>query len=429
MMTGYVKALGLLRRNVRLFLAGSTLLLFALGIYRVVLNLFLVRLGYDVPFIGLINAIGSLSYAAFCLLAGRWARRFGTRRVMIAGTILAAVSFALLALTQLVPPAARSAYLLAMDALGWIAFAIYFVATVPFLMQQTSEAERSHAFSVFVALNPLSGFLGGAAGGVLPGLFAGALGLTLDTAAPYAGALLTGAMVSALAVPLLVATDQPPPIPAERTDSRGAAPPLIAIGAMVLFTLLRVTGENAARTFFNVYLDLVLGVSTAGIGILIAVAQLVAVPAAMASPSAVRRWGEFRAVVLGCLAISASLLPMILVPHWAAAALSLASVMALAAVISPALSIFSQNLVPEEWRSQMSGALNMTFGLSFAGTSFGGGYLITVVGYRPLFATGAVLTCLAALLFWRYFRVPRGEFARATGDRVPRPVAADLEVG
>ena len=44
--------------------------------------------------------------------------------------------------------------------------------------------------------------------------------------------------------------------------------------------------------------------------------------------------------------------------------------------------------------------------------SFGGGHIITGLGYRSFFLTTAGLTLTGALIYWVYFRVPRGELAR-----------------
>ena len=44
--------------------------------------------------------------------------------------------------------------------------------------------------------------------------------------------------------------------------------------------------------------------------------------------------------------------------------------------------------------------------------AFGGGYLIVAMGYRTLFLVSAGLTLAGALLFFAYFRIPRGALAR-----------------
>ncbi len=71
-------------------------------------------------------------------------------------------------------------------------------------------------------------------------------------------------------------------------------------------------------------------------------------------------------------------------------------------------------------RALMNGATNMTLGLSWSAMSLGGGYIAAGLGYPTLFLTGAAVTVAGALLFWAYFRVPRGEFARAAAPDTDR---------
>ena len=74
--------------------------------------------------------------------------------------------------------------------------------------------------------------------------------------------------------------------------------------------------------------------------------------------------------------------------------------------------VYNQEIVPPALRGAMSGATTMAAGLSWGSVAFGGGYLAAALGYRSLFLTGASVTAAGALLFWTYFRIPRGEFAR-----------------
>jgi predicted MFS family arabinose efflux permease len=106
-----------------------------------------------------------------------------------------------------------------------------------------------------------------------------------------------------------------------------------------------------------------------------------------------------------------SLLPLALIPHRGAAGLGLMGMMALGSIARPANTVYHQEIVSPGWRAAMSGATTMAAGLSWSVMAFGGGYLITALGYRSLFLTGAGLTVAGALLFWAYFRVPRGELA------------------
>ncbi len=71
--------------------------------------------------------------------------------------------------------------------------------------------------------------------------------------------------------------------------------------------------------------------------------------------------------------------------------------------------VYSQELVASNWQCVMSATTTMSIGISWALMAFGGGYLIKLFGYPPLFLLGAGLTALSSLLFWSYFRTARGE--------------------
>ena len=139
----------------------STLFGFAIfgGIYPILLNLYLLRLGYGPEFIGLLNASGSLCIAIFCIPAGALGSRWGSRQVMIAGLLLLVAGNGLLPLAEFAPAGSRSAWLLATNLLGALGVALYIVNTSPYLMAVTGDAERNHAFSVQAAWEPWPLFL------------------------------------------------------------------------------------------------------------------------------------------------------------------------------------------------------------------------------------------------------------------------------
>ena len=262
------------------------------------------------------------------------------------------------------------------------------------------------------ALGPLCGFAGNLVGGMLPGLFAATLGLSLDQPASYGYPLWVPAGLYVLALLALLPTRkvraEPPQ---ERAAETGPAPyGLIALLALVY--LLCVAGWGAVQAFFNVYLDAGLGVSTPLIGALSAAGQLLSVPAALSAPLLTARWGKVRTFALVSLGAALSLLPLAFIPHWGAAGLGFMGMTALFWIADPTFMVYHQEIVAPGWRPTASGAVNMALGLSFSAMALGGGYLIGALGYRSLFLTGAGVTAAGALLFWAYFRVPRGELAR-----------------
>ena len=258
MIIDYVKALRLFGRDVRLYFFTMALIGFTVfgGVAGGLLNLYLLRLGYGPEFIGTINAVNWLSLALFALPAGALGLRLGVRRVMIGGMSLLVVGHGLFPTVEYVPRAWWPGWLLATRVLGGLGLALYLVNSVPFLMGATTPERRDHAFSTRMALIPLAGFAGSLVGGLLPGLLAGGLGVSLEHPAPYRYSLLVAALLLIPGVAALWATR---PIHVERTGgrmaSRRAAIPYGPIAVLVLVGMLRVAGEGGVRSFINVYLD------------------------------------------------------------------------------------------------------------------------------------------------------------------------------
>ncbi|MFN2244301.1 MAG: hypothetical protein ACK2U2_18560, partial [Anaerolineae bacterium] len=63
-------------------------------------------------------------------------------------------------------------------------------------------------------------------------------------------------------------------------------------------------------------------------------------------------------------------------------------------------------------QATMASAFMMGSGMAFATLSLAGGYVIVALGYRTLFLIATGLIAAAILLFWFYFRIPRGEMVR-----------------
>ena len=159
------------------------------GIISVLLNLYLLRLGYGPEFIGLFNGTAWLIYTFSCLPAGALGARWGVRRTMMAGVGLIVVGYGLLPMAELIPGATREGWLLATNSLAYFGGALWGVNGIPYLAGSTTPEERGHAFSLQAALLPLAGFAGSLVGGFLPGLVSAVFNVSLDgprpTGSPY----------------------------------------------------------------------------------------------------------------------------------------------------------------------------------------------------------------------------------------------------
>jgi MFS family permease len=402
----YLQIVRHFNRNTRILLAISVLIGFCyFGIYTVIFNLYLLRLGYGPEFIGLINGVGQFTMAAWSLPAGILGRSWGTHRTLKLSYTHAAAMFLLLPLVEFVPATLQSGWLLVIWASLWFAIATWSVNYIPYMVSVTADHERQHAFAVAQAIVPLAAIAGSLAAGLIPSLLAGQLGLAPSDAAPYRYLLFVVPILYILFFPLIWSLR---PADVEQVVRRAVRSgylraPFALLAAVALFVLLRATSEGIARIFFNIYLDNGLQAPTAVIGVLASLAQLVSVPAALAAPLLVARWGKYWTIGGGTLAMAACLLPMIFLSNWIAAGVGYAGVIALAGATYTPFSIFHQEVVEAEWQSTMSGVVSTVSSAGQAAIVLAGGYLIPVIGYPGLFAIAALLTAMGGVFFLSYF--------------------------
>lgn len=405
----YLSVIRLFNRDVILFLINLFFFGFTVfgGIYSVLLNLYLLRLGYGPEFIGSANAGARLSLAAFSLIAGILGKRWGSRRAMIIGTTTILLGFVAIPLVEFIPATLQREWIVVTYSIAWIGVAMYFVNSTPFLTEITTSKDRNHAFSVRAAMTPLAGFAGSLIGGLLPGLIARTLKVSLNQPDAYRYTLLLAAMLIIPGLLAIKATRGEGRTQTEENVVDSGGLPLGIIVFLSLVWLLRWAGSGAAHTFFNVYLDAELGVSTATIGVLAAVGQLLAIPVALSFPPLAAYWGVGGPFVLGSLAMALGLVPMLIFPHWATAGFGFVGMTVLQSMTRTSISVYQMEVVSPKWRTMMSAATVMAAGLGWAIMAFGGGFIITALGYNRLFLTTASLVSTSALIFWVYLRIKR----------------------
>ncbi|MDE0228117.1 MAG: MFS transporter, partial [Spirochaetaceae bacterium] len=327
----------------------------------------------------------------------------------------------------------RDVAIIAMRLLSGIGFSLYMVNSYPYLVAATDARDRPYAFALLAAVPPVAGFAGSIISGALPGWIAN--GLRLDSADPLPFALIL-VFSGVILVPnlwIVARTRDLDPPKRRRTGTarrRTAREVRRADGAFFLLVfflgitaLLRMAGESAARSFFNVYLELDLGASTSRIGLLLAFGQLAAGPAALCAPAIAARAGKVPVIVVTTAITAASLVIMALVPHWLAAGIGFTLVVGMRSVTQSVTSLVHMEIVPASRRGLTSGVTSMSMGLGFSSMALGGGYLIPALGFPGLYLLGALITALSALIFWQYFRVPQGEY-RLTAEQPAATVPA-----
>lgn len=414
----YLRRLLLFNRDVWLILTTWALLGFAYsGIFLVLFNLYLLRLGYGPEFVGVVNGVGLIALAVFSLPAGALGTRWGSRRMMIAGMVLMTVGFGSLLLAEFVPASWQAPWFVLTWSVVSFSAPLFTVNSAPFLMSITGPEERDYAFSMQLAIFSLAGFVGGLVAGFLPGFLAGVLAISPEQPAPFRYSLVLGAALFFIGLLTTIATREAALEQEPGSVARVAVPiPLALISVMGIVMLLRATGEVAPNVFFNVYMETGLNASTALIGSLIAVGRLMSGVASLCMPLFVRWWGKERVIGWGIVGVALSLLPLALVPHWIAAEIGFVGALALSMMVVAAYFVYGQELVSPRWQAVMSGAIWMGNGVGGSLILIIGGRMITNYGYSSLFITASILTATGGLFFLSYFRVSRGEFAQHPGQ-------------
>jgi hypothetical protein len=394
-------------RNVRLFMVSVGLTGFSFwGINTMLLNLYLLRLGYGPEAVGVVNAVGMGGAALFCLPAGFIGGRWGVRRAMIAGQVAVMLGFLALPLGEFAPEGWRRGWVLGSNVLSAVGLSLYLVNNSPFLMAAATAEERGYAFSLQTAVQTLVGFLGCLAAGVMPGLMASLLHLPLSHPAPYRYPLLLAGAILLPSVLALLRTEEVSvalPPAAQATQRAGAPRRLIAL--LAVLTLLRQAGTGVTRSFFNVYLDAGLGAPTTLIGTLSAVGQLLAAFTMLSLPWLVARLTYGGTTVLAGVGTALALASFVLFPQWGVVGASRIALFALGSLGDTAAGVYQMQLVAPRWRSLVNGATSAALALSWAATALGGGYIITAMGYGALFGGAAGLALAGALLLLLITRV------------------------
>jgi MFS family permease len=391
---------------VRLFLVTAAIVSFTNlgGIFAVLFNLYILRMGYGPGYIGLVNSIGSLVMAVTCLVVSPLERRWGMRKLMLVGLSMSVSASILTTLADTLPAGWQPGWLISINAFNAIGQALYLVNSQPFLAAACSDKDRGHVFSVQAAIFPLMGFTGSLVAGFLPGIFAGGLHITNASPVAFRYALLVSGIISSFSLITLFFT-QNKPVERQEIEKHGTVPPPYGIiSALALMVAFQVTGEWAARLFTNVYFDAGLGLPTSRIGLLMGVGQLLAVPAALATPLLVKRMGNKMTFVSSSIGIALCLLPLALMPVWIAAGLGYMGVIVMASIARPVIQTIQMQVVSPDWRSLMSSITTLTASVSMAAVSYLGGVIIPTLGYSPFFMGGAIITGSAVLFFWIYSR-------------------------
>ncbi|NPV61259.1 MAG: MFS transporter [Methanotrichaceae archaeon] len=399
--SGYISRVKSFSQNARLYLLFVLLTTFNVGIYGVIFNLYILRLGFREDFLGLILSLSSVSVGLFAIPAAFICDRWGPKRTLL-------LSYAILSVSLLVLYTATTQEILviASTAQG-IALSLSLVTGATFMVENSSAYERMHLFSLYYVVYTLSMLLGNLIGGLLPSLLAGVLSSEQGDVMAYRLTLYLSLAATLLSVlPLCyIKGGKPKEKAAEKQLSIYRS--VIReenVRRMVLVFCLIGLGWGTSLPYFNVYFDQVLGASTAQIGTIFSLSQLVMAAGYFLVPVLTGRMGK----ILMASVVQAVSIPFLLVFAFTSsiivAAFGYVMRYLLMNMANPVLNSYKLEIVASEQRPIIN-SLSWMACYTFAGIgTYAGGIMMAGGWYCLPFLVTSAIYAATALLFYAYFR-------------------------
>jgi MFS family permease len=359
------------------FLAAAVLFNFALFIFALLYNLYLVDLGFGETFLGVVNGANRVGSLVGTVPAALAAYRFGLRKTLL--TTIGAT-----ALIEMLRALAVSRTTLA--GLGFASgcvFSFWAVVFAPIIAGAVGEKRRPVAFSTFFATMFAVGIAGNWVGGQLPLWLHGKRTVLLVSAAMTALALVPALRLR----PTTVVRDAGRIYPRSGFLARF----LVAFAVWHLAT-------GTFNPFANVYFAR-LRVPVERIGMIFSLSQIGQVATVLMAPLVFRRAGLVGGITWMMFATAIGISGLAAQPPAAAAALAFTAYMSFQWMSEPGLNSLLMGHVAE---SERGGASAVTYLVAFGAqalASFAGGALLARFGYGIVLAGAAVLAACAGVLF------------------------------
>jgi len=393
----------MLSRNAKLFMLSTVLQGFSSGIWSVIFYLYLKlgEVGFRDDFIGNMFTVSALATGFVALPAGLIIERLGTKKALIISMTANFINIVQIVVLQ--PSILLLASLVAglIGTIGW-------VASAPFMTENSTREERTYLFSISWATMIVMGILGNLAGGFMPSIFNSYLGSASGTVSAFGYRLaLLISMVLALvaAIPLLLMKQAKRK---ERTMSEILNFKNIKSSKIMLKLALPVGligfGAGFIVPLLNLFFAGKFAATTEEIGILNALSNVTLVVGTLAAPVMSRKLGKVKAIALCEFLSMPFIMLMTLSPVLPLAGFAFVTRNALMNMAGPVSGTFQMEMVTETERATTNGLLVTADNIPRAITaSVSGGMMASGDYFTPFLAT----TCsylFASSLFYFFFR-------------------------
>jgi MFS family permease len=396
----YFATLRRFSRNAKLFLTYALLSGLGTGIWNVMFNIYLLRLGYATTFVGLFWMVDMLFHGLFAFPAGLIGDKIGRRKTFIVATTFNILARGALLFVR------DPAWLLVLAALGGMGEGFHAVAGAPFMMENSEPKERPHLFSLNAALMMISIFAGSLCGGLLPLFWAGILNVpSVDPSAARWALVISLPLTFVALAPLAVIREKRVDL-VERFSDLFALRNVVNYGVIFRLTLCSALvgiGFGMTTRFFNLFFNMAHNANDEQVGLFLAIGALGSATTVLLSPYITRRWGMAKGTMYTTIASIPFLLFM-------AAFSSLPLVVfffvvrgAIYYISMPLRTQLSMMFVVSRERATTAGMTHMAFDLGGGVGAFLAGTMIVGGEFLGAFGVAAVLLAVPAVLYHLFF--------------------------
>ncbi|QEY22286.1 MFS transporter [Psychrobacillus sp. AK 1817] len=393
--------------NIQMFMLANVLIQIGMGVFSVMYNLYIKELGYPETLNGKIIAMTSLASALMLVPAGFLSDRFGRKKIIIIGAVVA--SFTLFYRSLMI---GEQSLIYAAFFTG-LFMALVQVSGVPFLAENSKASERMHLFSIHFSLMTVAGVIGSLGGGVMADMLHTFGDISVVNSIKYV--LILGAVIFTLGLlPLLrLQTVKAKEMAADLVADSKEGPSGFRknLKIIILFgfaNLLIGTGSGLVIPYLNLYFSNRFGASNSYIGLILSLGSAMTAIAMLLGPALVKRVGKVKALVIFQLLS----IPFLFITGYTNSLViaSIAFLMrqALMNAGNPIQSAIAMDLVQDKYKGLANSVNQMVFNVGWASTGAISTGLVMTFGFYWGYAYTFTITGILYLIASTYFFIVFG---------------------
>ncbi len=372
----------------------------AMGVRRLIFNFFVLSLGYDEALLGTMITVHNLTALLAALPMGYLADRLGRKLSLVSSTVLVALSVVIMVSFP------KAWVLVALNIVFGLGMSISSVTMGPFLMENSSETERTYLFSFGSGLTMAAGFVGNWIGGYLPGWMGTTFQVDAISSTAYGAALIGTAVLAVIGVlPLLLLRR-----PNLKLSERSSLAPLSylkdhagLLSRLVIPMLITSIGAGLIMPFMNIFFRNVHNQPDPVIGTIFAWGSLAMGVGLIIAPVLADKFGKIEVVVM----TQGLSIPFLFIlgfsPWFALSAGAYFIRLALMNMSGPVYQTFVMEQVEPQARATIASLVSMANSFGWAFSPSISGWIQVNYGFRPAFIGTMVMYALSIYLYWFFF--------------------------